>query len=88
MDYDNGFARAQAQYDAQEPPQDYPYICDTSGDSSEDCTEDHDGEACPEREPCEDCGGVISCRCDDMYEDAKEARWDTDDRDYYNEPTD
>jgi len=59
-----------------EPPDPIEYVCDESGSMREDCDLDHDGDDCPEREPCNICGGVTYCRCDDAYEEYRESRWE------------
>lgn len=75
-----GFWEAQAAYDSRLPPEYEPFYCTVGGGSSDDC--DHE-EECQAAEPCEYCGGVTTCRCDDMYEAAKEDRYDDwDPRDY------
>lgn len=56
-----------------QPPDPAVFYCEVGEGSNEDC--DHE-EECQEREPCDGCGGITSCRCDDAYEEWKERQYD------------
>lgn len=61
-------------YDIEDDPT--PYVCADSGEQSDECDDDHDGNGCPEDKGCNVCQTYPGCECDDDLDAERDREWD------------